>query len=383
MASWFSPDGAGDVVECGANIINPFQIGLDLSMVLYLTQRERVLHHLLSGADRQSRPLSKSCPWVCMPCLLKYVTYNRMGRPKRLVTREEVDAMPARGSCGGRRILQTISYRKSQQLERVTDPIDVVTSFAQSLGSSSDSSEEERESDEESEEGTGEGELEGGAVGSGDSERGGDEEGEESSSEEGSSGDKEGAGEGEKETSGEGESKGSDKVQEEGPRERKIQRNLLGEKNRGMEREKRRERVSHLKEPMKMRKKGHVTRHVGSGLHQVVGFNNHVAAAIWKNEVNTGDPIDDDDDLVDRVRRAVDVVQKWKALPASGSTMTSAEKMTDDVLRHLTGKISSISSGFEERTQSGSHTVGYASGPSKRKDSSTDQPPKKRTKGKN
>ncbi|KAK9121369.1 hypothetical protein Syun_018986 [Stephania yunnanensis] len=60
----------------------------------------------------------------------------------------------------------------------------------------------------------------------------------------------------------------------------------------------------------------------------------------------------------------MNVVQKWKALPASESTMTSAEKMADDVLRHLTGKRSSISSAFEEGTQLGSHTVGYASGPS-------------------
>ncbi|KAK9094701.1 hypothetical protein Scep_026170 [Stephania cephalantha] len=60
--------------------------------------------------------------------------------------------------------------------------------------------------------------------------------------------------------------------------------------------------------------------------------------------------------------------------------MTSAEKMADDVLRHLTGKRSSISSAFEEGTQSGSHTVGYASGQSKCKHSSTDQSPMKRTK---
>ncbi|KAK9135133.1 hypothetical protein Syun_014463 [Stephania yunnanensis] len=75
----------------------------------------------------------------------------------------------------------------------------------------------------------------------------------------------------------------------------------------------------------------------------LASFNNYVAVAIWKN---------------DRVRQAVDVVHKWKALSASESTMTSAEKMANDVLRHLTGKGSSISSAFEEGTQSGSHTVG-------------------------
>ncbi|KAK9083485.1 hypothetical protein Scep_029956 [Stephania cephalantha] len=131
-----------------------------------------------------------------------------------------------------------------------------------------------------------------------------------------------------------------------------IQRNLLEENKRGMEKEKRRERVTHLREPIKMRKKGHETRHVGSGLHQ-------------------------------HVRRAVYVVQKWKTLLANEFTMTSTENMADNVLRHLTGKISYMSNGFEEGTQLGSHTVGYASGPSKCKDSCTYQPPKKCTKGKN
>ncbi|KAK9111743.1 hypothetical protein Scep_019262 [Stephania cephalantha] len=186
---------------------------------------------------------------------------------------------------------------------------------------------------------------------------------------------------------------------------RNIQRKLLGEKNRGMEREKRREKASHLREPMKMRK----TRDKACGKRAssnsrvveeatddpsrpipggptdrsiLVNFNNHVAATIWKNEGNIDDPIDDDDDLLDLVRRTVDVVQKWKALPASESTMTLAEKMADDVLRHLAGKGSSISNAFEEGTQSGSHTVGYASGPSKRKHSGTYQPPMKPTKGK-
>ncbi|KAK9166742.1 hypothetical protein Scep_001933 [Stephania cephalantha] len=89
----------------------------------------------------------------------------------------------------------------------------------------------------------------------------------------------------------------------------------------------------------------------------MVSFNNHVAAAIWKNE-------------------------KWKALSVSESTMTSAEKMADDVLRHMTGKGSSISRAFEKGTQSRSHIVGYASGPSKRKHSGTDQPMMKRRNGK-
>ncbi|KAK9105486.1 hypothetical protein Scep_022330 [Stephania cephalantha] len=58
--------------------LDPFQIGLDLSIVLYLALRECVLYHLLFKADRQGHRLSGSCPEVSMPCLLKYVTYNRI-----------------------------------------------------------------------------------------------------------------------------------------------------------------------------------------------------------------------------------------------------------------------------------------------------------------
>ncbi|KAK9119138.1 hypothetical protein Scep_017231 [Stephania cephalantha] len=54
------------------------QIGLDFSIVLYLAQRECVLCHLLSEADRQGHRLSGCCPNVFVPCLLNYVTYNRI-----------------------------------------------------------------------------------------------------------------------------------------------------------------------------------------------------------------------------------------------------------------------------------------------------------------
>ncbi|KAK9118676.1 hypothetical protein Scep_016769 [Stephania cephalantha] len=190
--------------------------------------------------------------------------------------------MSATGTRGGRRRPQTPSYRKSKQLERVTDPVDVATSSTQS-SRSSDSSEEQWVH------------IEQGNVVEGNENKG-----------------QVGELEREKKRLQERENQMSlirDKkrgLESENLRVlnrghgRKIQRNLLGEKKRGMEREERIERVSHLREPMKMGKKGHVTRH--------------------------------------RVRRVVDVVQKWKALPASESTMTSAEKMADDVLRHLTGK---------------------------------------------
>ncbi|KAK9147758.1 hypothetical protein Scep_006515 [Stephania cephalantha] len=73
--------------------LDPFRIGLDLSMVLYLALRERVLHYLLSEANRQGHRLSGSCPEVSVPCLLKYVTYNRIrcGQFGELREREEME----------------------------------------------------------------------------------------------------------------------------------------------------------------------------------------------------------------------------------------------------------------------------------------------------
>ncbi|KAK9149308.1 hypothetical protein Scep_008065 [Stephania cephalantha] len=116
MASWDPPDGAGDAVEGGADIVvgicvvevglvdddgeimsrprsddrapktmgpvrpsrsdplfpdaaRPLPIGLDLSIVLYLALRVCVLHHLLSEVDRQGHRLSGSCPEVsCNAC---------------------------------------------------------------------------------------------------------------------------------------------------------------------------------------------------------------------------------------------------------------------------------------------------------------------------
>ncbi|KAK9086753.1 hypothetical protein Syun_029147 [Stephania yunnanensis] len=110
-----------------------------------------------------------------------------MGRPKRLVTRKNVDAMPGTGTFSGRRIPKTTSYRKSKKLPRVTNVVDAEASSAHSFGfSSSDSSKEERdseeESDEESKEGVDEGEVEGKPVGTGDKEKGKDEEGEDEDS---------------------------------------------------------------------------------------------------------------------------------------------------------------------------------------------------------
>ncbi|KAK9109105.1 hypothetical protein Sjap_017165 [Stephania japonica] len=46
----------------------------------------------------------------------------------------------------------------------------------------------------------------------------------------------------------------------------------------------------------------------------------------------------DGDDLLDRLRRTVDVMLKWRSLPPGEADMTSAFKMADDVLMHLTGK---------------------------------------------
>ncbi|KAK9100790.1 hypothetical protein Scep_024220 [Stephania cephalantha] len=191
--------------------------------------------------------------------------------------------------------------------------------------------------------------------------------GEESSSEEGSSGHKEGAGEGEDETLGEGESEGFDKVQEEvhgvresegseeGSREEDSEESYRGEEEGNGEGEEDGEGESsegaNEDEEERTRDKARgkwassssrvveeatddPSRPIPGGPTDrsiLVSFNNHVAAAIWKNEC---------------VRRAVDVVQKWKALPAR------------------------------------SHTVGYASGPSKRKHSGTDEPSMKRRNGK-
>ncbi|KAK9123890.1 hypothetical protein Sjap_013492 [Stephania japonica] len=46
----------------------------------------------------------------------------------------------------------------------------------------------------------------------------------------------------------------------------------------------------------------------------------------------------DGDQLLDRLRRMVDVVLKWRSLPPGEVDMASAFKMADEVLMHLTGK---------------------------------------------
>ncbi|KAK9148715.1 hypothetical protein Scep_007472 [Stephania cephalantha] len=73
-----------------------------------------------------------------------YIKLFRMGRLKRLVTREDASTMLAIGTRRGRWMAQT-SYRKSKELSRVTNVVDAKTSLAHSSGSSySESSEEER-----------------------------------------------------------------------------------------------------------------------------------------------------------------------------------------------------------------------------------------------
>ncbi|KAK9118963.1 hypothetical protein Scep_017056 [Stephania cephalantha] len=272
-----------------------------------------------------------------------------MGRLKGLVTPEEAGAMPTIGTRGGRWIPQIASYRKSKQLPRITD-VQVeernVEEGKENMRDANESEEDSKEeSDEESVEGVDEGEVEGKAMWTEKREKDRDEEGEDVDSKRVLK-EKNRELEREEEKSGEGESEGSEEGQEEGPESENVrglkrdqetenQRNLLGEKKMGMEKEKK------MRETMKLRKKGHLSRHVGRQLHQVVG-------------------------------RAVDVVQKWKALPTSESSMTLAEMMADDVLRHLTGKNSATSGGFEQGTQSGSHTFADDSGPSKRKNKNTD-----------
>ncbi|KAK9104867.1 hypothetical protein Scep_021711 [Stephania cephalantha] len=59
-------------------------------------------------------------------------------------------------------------------------------------------------------------------------------------------------------------------------------------------------------------------------------FNNHVTAAIWNGE---------------QVRRAVEVVTAWKALPPGVGDAASALKMADEVLKHLIVVDSSVTSG--------------------------------------
>ncbi|KAK9099923.1 hypothetical protein Scep_023353 [Stephania cephalantha] len=63
---------------------------------------------------------------------------------------------------------------------------------------------------------------------------------------------------------------------------------------------------------------------------QLKSFNNYVAAAIWNGE---------------RVRRAVEVVMAWKALPPRVGDRASALKMTDEVLKHLIVVGSSVTTG--------------------------------------
>ncbi|KAK9133105.1 hypothetical protein Scep_012633 [Stephania cephalantha] len=197
-------------------------------------------------------------------------------------------------------------------------------------------------------------------------------------------GDKEGVGDGEEETSGEGESEGSDKGEEEGHGERESEGSKEGSREEDSE------------ESSGGEEKGN-----GEGEEEGEGESSEGAdedeeerthdKARGKRASSSSRVVEEATDDPSRpisggptdrsILATVDIVQKWKTLSASESTMTSAEKMADDVLRHMTGKGSSISNAFEEGTQSGSHAVGYAFGPSKRKHSSTDHPPKKHTKG--
>ncbi|KAK9166046.1 hypothetical protein Scep_001237 [Stephania cephalantha] len=64
-------------------------------------------------------------------------------------------------------------------------------------------------------------------------------------------------------------------------------------------------------------------------------FNNHVAAVIWNGE---------------RVRRAVEVVTAWKALPPGVGDRASALKIADEVLKHLIVVGSSATSGSTTST---------------------------------
>ncbi|KAK9137979.1 hypothetical protein Sjap_008573 [Stephania japonica] len=99
-------------------------------------------------------------------------------------------------------------------------------------------------------------------------------------------------------------------------------------------------------------------------------------------------------DLLDRLRRTVDIVLKWRSLPPGEADMTSAFKMTDDVLMHLTGKgvasSATTTSGGNELVrkfehdihaiQSQFHTNANESGSSKRGEHGKLQHKKKRSK---
>ncbi|KAK9114887.1 hypothetical protein Syun_021684 [Stephania yunnanensis] len=197
--------------------------------------------------------------------------------------------MPSTGTRGGRQIPKIASYQKSKQLPQVTDGVDVEASAAHD--SEVDSKEESEEEEEKKEE---EGAEKGKNVGAwrwrirwGEEGEKGDSEKEES--DKGSNEKKKR----EEERSGEGEEDEAEEREEEGREKKKRE----------------------MMKKRKLRKKGHVARHVARRLHQ-------------------------------RVRRASDVVHEWKLLSASESNMTSAEKMEDDVFRHLTGKGSATSCGL-------------------------------------
>ncbi|KAK9166754.1 hypothetical protein Scep_001945 [Stephania cephalantha] len=209
---------------------------------------------------------------------------------------------------------------------------------------------------------------------------------------------------------------------------------LEREKNRRQNREKRRMRKN-MRKNMKLRKKGHVINwdpyvdirvdddditesafymrtfmflsivepHLDTFLRQM-GYVQRILLPLYKPtrisylsienpEYNVGDNFEDDD-LFNHVRQAMDIVHKWKVLLSSESNKTSAEKMADDVLRHMTGKGSStsatVASGGREpsrtfhhdssSTQSDYHTFADDPDPSKRKKRNTNHHKKKRTK---
>ncbi|KAK9090341.1 hypothetical protein Sjap_023518 [Stephania japonica] len=225
-----------------------------------------------------------------------------MARSKKSVTWEETgNTVGLRGGRRGRRP-QTTSYRKSKESTRVTDASDVdevhdetsIVNASATVGkeielhksqvttaetSSSDSIEEEQdESQEQEADGEDEGENE-------DQEEV-DEEGEQEDSEE-------------VEVRSHGKARGKSK---------RSSRKMMQEAE------------YDISKPCP-----------GGPLDQTMlsNFNNHVAAAIWNNEVPIG---------LLRLRRTVDVVLKWRSLPPGEADMAFAFKMADDVLMHLTGK---------------------------------------------
>ncbi|KAK9166830.1 hypothetical protein Scep_002021 [Stephania cephalantha] len=98
--------------------LDPFRMGLDLSMVLYLALRERVLHHLLSNADRQGQRLSESCLGVSV--LRSRRSKGASADPTEKV--EEKAAAAGRREKEGRRSVQR--ERRTEKIVHLTTEMD-------------------------------------------------------------------------------------------------------------------------------------------------------------------------------------------------------------------------------------------------------------------